>query len=166
MVPCPSRSGLGAEKVLITDISSYKLKKAHECGLHYTCNTLTEDLGDKINKVLGPDKMDLTFECVGVQATITQAIKYARKGSDIIVVGVFGDEPKVDLGFVQDRELRLIGTLMYQRSDYETAVQLVEEQAVHLDPLITHRFNLMDYAKAYEIIDQSNNEYMKVMINL
>ena len=110
--------------------------------------------------------MDLTFECVGVQATITQAIKYARKGSDIIVVGVFGDEPKVDLGFVQDRELRLIGTLMYQRSDYETAVQLVEEQAVHLDPLITHRFNLMDYAKAYEIIDQSNNEYMKVMINL
>ena len=46
--------------------------------------------------------------------TITQAVAVARKGTDIIVVGVFGDKPVVDMGTVQDRELRLIGTLMYR----------------------------------------------------
>ena len=49
----------------------------------------------------------------------------ARKGSSIVVVGVFGKKPVVDLGLVQDRELSLIGTLMYQKSDYEKAIELV-----------------------------------------
>jgi len=157
---------LGAGKVLITDISPYKLEKARECGFENIVNPLEEALAEKIQQVFGPDKMDLIFECVGVQETITQAIENARKGSDIIVVGVFGEDPQVNLGFVQDRELRLIGTLMYQRSEYEQAVQLVSEGKINLEPMITHRFDFMDYLEAYEMIEESNGEYMKVMIEL
>ena len=43
----------------------------------------------------------------------------------IVVVGVFGQKPPVDLGLVQDRELTLLGTLMYQKPDYERAIELV-----------------------------------------
>lgn len=157
---------LGASDVLITDVSDYKLGKAKECGLENRCNVTYEDLGDKISQVFGPDKMDLIFECVGVQPTITQAVKHARKGSSIVIVGVFGDEPRVDLGTVQNNELNVIGTLMYQRIDYEIAIELVQKRTVNLDPLITHRFDFREYLKAYETIDQSRNEYMKVMIEL
>jgi L-iditol 2-dehydrogenase len=157
---------LGAEKVLITDISLYKLEKARECGFEHVMNPAEEDLAEKIQQVFGPDKMDVIFECVGVQDTITQAIENARKGSDIIVVGVFGDDPQVNLGFVQDRELRLIGTLMYQRSDYEQAVALVKEGKIQLEPMISHRFDFKEYLDAYEMIEESNGEYMKVMIEL
>ena len=31
------------------------------------------------------------------------------KGGTIVVVGVYGDRPRVDMGFVQDRELNLTG---------------------------------------------------------
>jgi L-iditol 2-dehydrogenase len=157
---------LGADKVLITDISPYKLEKARACGFSYVCNPNEEDLGAKIIEVFGPDKMDYIFECVGVQDTITQAVEHARKGSDIVVVGVFGEEPRVNLGFVQDRELRLIGTLMYQKPDYELAVSLLSQKKINIEPMITKRFSFEEYLEAYHYIEGSNGEYLKVMIEL
>jgi len=159
-------SASGAKKVLITDVSEYKLQKARQCGLEYVVNPQQEDLGKAILNTFGPDKADLILECVGVQDTITQAIANARKGSTIIVVGVFGKKPEVDLGLVQDRELSLIGTLMYQKRDYERAIALVSNGKLCLDQMITHRFAFRDYLEAYEAIESSGGKYMKVMIDL
>ena len=156
----------GAKGVMITDISEYKLEKARACGLQYVVNPQKEDLGQAILNAFGPDKADVILECVGVQDTITQAVLLARKGSRIVVVGVFGKKPLVDLGLVQDRELSLIGTLMYQKKDYIRAIELVGTGKLSLEKMVTHRFAFKDYLKAYEAIEASGGNYMKVMIDL
>lgn len=156
----------GAKGVMITDVSEYKLEKARACGFEHVVNPQKEDLGQAILNSFGPDKADLILECVGVQDTITQAVSNARKGSTIIVVGVFGKKPQVDLGLVQDRELSLIGTLMYQKKDYIRAIELVSAGKLCLDQMVTHRFAFKDYLKAYKAIEASGGNYMKVMIDL
>jgi L-iditol 2-dehydrogenase len=157
---------LGAAKVMITDVSEYKLDFARCCGFERAVNTQKEDLGQAIQEYFGVRKADVILECVGVQPTITQAVQLARKGSTIVVVGVFGQKPVVDLGLVQDRELSLVGTLMYQKCDYEVAIQLVAGGKLCLDQMITHRFDFKDYLKAYETIEASGGDYLKVMIDL
>ncbi len=156
----------GAKKVLITDVNEYKLDKARQCGLKHTVNPLKEDLGQAILTAFGPDRADLIVECVGVQDTITQAISNARKGTPIVVVGVFGKKPEVDLGLVQDHELSLVGTLMYQKKDYERAIELVANGKICLDQMVTHRFAFKDYLQAYQAIEDSHGNYLKVMIDL
>jgi L-iditol 2-dehydrogenase len=157
---------LGAAKVLITDISPYKLEKAHLCGLSLTVDTSRTRLEEMIGKEIGPDRADVILECVGVQDTINQAIETARKGSVIVVIGVFGKRPSVDLGLVQDHELTLTGTLMYQRRDYELAIRLMSQGLLHLEDMITHRFPFNDYLEAYRVIDRLKGEYLKVMIEM
>ncbi len=157
---------LGAEAVMITDISGYKLDKARDCGIDFMVNPNEQDLEQAILQYLGPNRADLTLECVGAQPTITQAVALARKGTTIVVVGVFGDKPKVDLGLVQDRELSLVGTLMYQKCDYERAIELATSGKLHLDKMITHYFPFQEYADAYEMIDQAQGHVMKVVITL
>lgn len=157
---------LGAEKVLITDISEYKLNKARLCGIARTLNTAQRELGPAIVKEFGSDKADVILECVGIQETISQAIENARKGSTIVIVGVFGRKPEINLGYVQDRELTLTGTLMYQRKDYELAIQLMSQNLLHLEPMITQRFSFDQYMDAYHAIEASKGEYLKVMIDL
>jgi L-iditol 2-dehydrogenase len=156
----------GAKVVMITDVNEYKLEKARACGIEHAINPQQVDLGQAILAAFGPDKADLMLECVGVQDTMTQAVANARKGSTIVVVGVFGQKPLVDLGLVQDRELSLIGTLMYQKKDYERAIELVAAGKIHLDQMITHRFGFKEYLKAYEAIEASGGNTMKVMIDL
>ena len=156
----------GAKAVMITDISPYKLDKARECGIEFAVNTAQEDLAVAVQRDFGPEKADLILECVGIEATMTDAVNNARKGSTIVVVGVFGKKPMVDLGLVQDRELSLIGTLMYQKSDYERAIELVTSGRMNLGSMITHRFPFDKYLDAYHAIEQSKGNYLKVMIEL
>ncbi|MFW6303491.1 MAG: zinc-dependent alcohol dehydrogenase, partial [Candidatus Sumerlaeota bacterium] len=70
-----------ADAVMVTDISDYKIEKAHECGIDPAVNTRTADLGEAIEEHFGPDRADLIMECVGAQACIDHAIQYARKGT-------------------------------------------------------------------------------------
>ncbi|MBI5301077.1 MAG: alcohol dehydrogenase catalytic domain-containing protein [Chloroflexi bacterium] len=156
----------GAAQVMITDVSDYKLDKARECGLALTLNPRERDLATAILENFGPAKADLILECAGVEDTITQAISNARKGSTIVVVGVFGNKPPVDLATVQNNELTLIGTLMYQKTDYERAIELVARGAIHLNEMITHRFSFDQYLAAYQAIESSRGNYMKVMVEL
>lgn len=156
----------GAADVIISDVSEYKLEKARRCGLQHTFNPQKEDLGEVIAKTFGPDKADLMLECVGVQDTMTAAVANARKGSTLVVVGVFGKKPVVDLGLVQDRELTLVGTLMYQKVDYERAIELAASGKLHLEEMITDHFAFDDYLKAYESIEAAHGNSLKVMVDL
>jgi L-iditol 2-dehydrogenase len=156
----------GAQAVMITDVSDYKLNKATACHIDFAINTAREDLNAALLRDFGPNRADLILECVGVQPTATQAVECARKGTTIVIVGVFGEKPVVNLGFVQDRELNLVGTAMYQKTDFEAAIELVTGGKIHLDELVTHRFAFDNYLQAYHAIEQSRGEYMKVMIEL
>lgn len=157
---------LGAGSVMITDISEYKLDKARQCGLDFTANPHKEDLGQAILRDLGRDRADLILECVGIQDTITEAVESARKGTTIVIVGVFGEKPVVDIGLIQDRELSLVGTLMYQKGDYEKAIELVSSGKLCLDKMITNHFTFEEYMEAYKTIDAAKGNVMKVMITL
>jgi len=157
---------LGAKAVMITDLSDFRLGIAKEVGIDFTINPIRQKLSEEIVIAFGPDKADLIIECVGANETIDAAIENARKGSEIIIVGVFGEKPAVDLGFVQDRELKLIGTLMYQGDDYHKAIELVATRKIILEPLMTMHFSFEDYDKAYKYIDDKKDKVMKVFIDV
>jgi L-iditol 2-dehydrogenase len=158
--------GLGARSVLITDISDYRLGIARDCGIDHTVNVSQEILETRLDEAFGEDRVDATLECVGVEETIADAIALARKGTDIVIVGVFAERPTVDIGLVQDKELRLIGTLMYQKEDYRSAIDLIKAGKIHLDSLISKHFAFEDYPEAYKYIEAYGDKTLKVLIDL
>jgi L-iditol 2-dehydrogenase len=153
-------------QVLITDLSEYRLEVARQCGLAHTSNAREETLRQAASRVFGADGFNVALECVGVEATMTAVISTIEKGGVIVVVGVFGEKPHVDLGLVQDRELNLHGTLMYQRPDYLRAVELIASGAVKTEPLMSTHFKFDDYLQAYHFIDQQGDKTMKVFIDV
>lgn len=158
--------GMGAESVLITDISDIRLEKAKECGVTYTANTKREDFGEAMLRCFGPDKADVIYDCAGNDITMGQAIKYARKGSTIILVAVYEGMAAVDLAVLNDHELELNTTMMYRDEDYREAIKLANEKKVLLTPLISRHFAFRDYLKAYRYIDDNRETTMKVIIDV
>src|SRR5690606_25351024 len=156
----------GARTVMITDFSDFRLNMARECGVDVAVNVGREDLEQALLRHFGPDRADCIIECVGAEATMDQAIRLARKGSVIVVAGVFGSKAAVDFGLVQDHELQVSGTLMYQGEDYRTAIGWIEQRKANVTPLVTNRFAFRDYLAAYRYIDEARDRVMKVMINV
>ncbi len=159
-------AGLGAAAVAITDLNDFRLDIARSCGIIHAINPTKGNLAASVRLVFGPDGADAILECVGAEETIGQAISMARKGTDIVIVGVFGEKPQVDIGLVQDKELRLIGSLMYKAEDYRTAIDLIQSGKVRLEPLMTKHFPFEQYPEAYRYIEKNRDRTMKVFIDL
>jgi L-iditol 2-dehydrogenase len=151
---------------LITDISPHRLEIARQCGIDCTINPREASLENYVAEVFGPSRADVALECVGAAETANQAIHNVRKGGVIVVVGVFGDRPQIDLGLVQDRELEMRGTLMYQRQDYLEAIRCLSEGGITVAPLLTRRFPFRQFPEAYAFIESTREKVMKVMLEL
>lgn len=158
--------GLGAEQVMITDVSDLRLKKAEECGVDFCINTRDTDFGEAMVRDFGPDKADVIYDCAGNNITMGQAIRYARKGSAIILVAVFAGLGQLDLAVLNDHELDLNTSMMYRNEDYLEAIRLVNEKKVALAPLVSRHFAFKDYLEAYRYIDENRESTMKVIINV
>ena len=158
--------GMGAESVLITDISDLRLEKARQCGVDFCVNTREADFGEALVSSFGPDKADVIYDCAGNNVTMGQAIRCARKGSTIILVAVFAGMAEVDLAVLNDHELDLNTTMMYRNEDYLEAIELVRAGKVDLKPLISKHFAFRDYAEAYRYIDENRETTMKVIIDV
>ena len=161
-----SLKGLGAKKVMITDISNYRLDLAEKCNIDACINTMDNDFGEAMVKAFGPDKADVIYDCAGNNITMGQAIKHARKGSIIVLVAVFAAMGELDLAVLNDHELDLKSSMMYRHEDYVDAIRLVEEKKVKLSNLISKHFAFEDYDKAYSYIDGNRETTMKVIIDV
>ena len=127
---------------------------------------MEKDFGEAMVEAFGPDKADVIYDCAGNDITMGQAIKYARKGSSIILVAVFAGMANIDLAVLNDHELDLNTSMMYRNEDYIEAIRLVNENKVLLKPLISKHFAFKDYKAAYEYIDANRETTMKVIMDI
>lgn len=163
---CQSLKAFGAEKVMVTDISDYRLELAKECGADRVYNTKYADFGEALIECFGEDKADIIYDCAGNDITMGQAIANARKGSTIILVAVYAGMATVDLAKLNDSELDLNTSMMYRHEDYVDAIRFVEEGKIKLKPLMSKHFAFRDYKKAYEYIEEHGETTMKVLIDI
>ena len=156
----------GAKKVLITDVSDFRLSKARACGIENTLNVSKTPLKDAVKGYFGDEGYQVGFEVAGVESSIRSLMETIEKGSTIVVVAVFAKDPALSMFYLGEHELRLVGTMMYRHEDYLKAVECVANGTVNLNPLISNRFPFERYDDAYKFIAESKGTAMKVMIEL
>lgn len=129
-------------------------------------STPRKKFGEALVSCFGPDKADVIYDCAGNDTTMGQAIRYARKGSTIILVAVYAGMANVDLAVLNDHELDLNTSMMYRHEDYLDAIRFTEEGKIHLKPLMSRHFAFRDYPAAYQYIDNNRETTMKVLIDI
>lgn len=64
------------------------------------------------------------------------------------------------------KAISYIGVCGYTASQFEIALKLVESKKIDVSSLITHRFRLEDYEKAFETSDKHKDEAIKVVFEI
>ncbi len=155
----------GARKVLITDISDFRLEKAGQCGIEYTANVAKTPLKEAVKEVFGDEGFQVGFEVAGVESSVRSLMECIEKGSTIVIVAVFEKDPALSMFYLGEHELTLVGTMMYRHEDYLEAVKMISEGRINLEPLVSNRFAFEQYDDAYKFIDENRQTSMKVLID-
>ncbi|MEP7284988.1 MAG: alcohol dehydrogenase catalytic domain-containing protein [Chloroflexota bacterium] len=157
----------GIKDITITDTIQSKLDLALELGATHAVNVKQTPLADFCSDLYGAERIfDVAIECVGVGGTVRDGMLALKKGGTMVVVGVFPHEVPVNMGLVQDRELKLRGSLMYRMEDFIEARDLIASGRAPIDTLITARYPLDQIAAAMTAIDEHPERNIKTMIHI
>jgi (R,R)-butanediol dehydrogenase / meso-butanediol dehydrogenase / diacetyl reductase len=107
---------------------------------------------------------DVVFEVSGAAAGIALAITMAKVRGTIVVVGIHPEPRAVDLQRIFWRELTIVGARVYERSDFEAAVELVSSTVIPTHALITHVVPLTEIQAGLDELDAGTA--MKVLVDI
>jgi len=156
----------GANKVLITDLSDYRLNIARKCGIENTLNVKEIPFEEGVRNVFGDESYQVGFEAAGVQPSLDNLIANVEKGGEVVILGVYAKNPTINMYYVGEHELNIFGSMMYKQDDYEVAVEMISTGKIITDPLITRHFPFEKFNDAYKFIEKQGDQSMKVIIDL
>jgi L-iditol 2-dehydrogenase len=152
----------GAEVVLVTDVMGEKLDRARRLGADEALLANAPDLVERAAVVL--EGADVVFDCVARESSMAQAVELVAKGGTVAVVGVAAGPTTVPLHVVQDREIRVLGSLMYVWEDVEQAIELLDSGVVESGELVTATFPVERAEAAFAAA--SDPQQVKVLVSL
>jgi threonine dehydrogenase-like Zn-dependent dehydrogenase len=110
-------------------------------------------------------KFDLVFEATGREGGAATALALARRGGTVILEGIAGgDGAAVDADCIALGHLRLQGIFGASSSSWNWMVDLFGRGEVDFGPLITHRFRLGEYQKAFQALQEKRGDVLKVVL--
>ncbi|MRX44736.1 zinc-dependent alcohol dehydrogenase [Agromyces kandeliae] len=107
---------------------------------------------------------DVVFEVSGAAAAVLGATSLAKVRGTLVVVAIHPRPREIDLQRVFWRELRILGARVYQRTDFEKAVELVADGTIPSDLLITKVVPLAETRAAFD--DLEGGRAMKVLVDV
>ncbi|ORA29928.1 zinc-dependent alcohol dehydrogenase [Mycobacterium aquaticum] len=150
-------------RVIVADLLESKRARAERLGAAGSFDPTAVDAVDTALALMGGPAA-VVIDCVSRESSVAQAVDLVDKGGAVMIVGVAEGATPVPLGLIQDRELALIGNLMYVREDFLAAVDLLASGAVPVDEIISAEFELADAAAAFTA--SADAEYVKVLVTV
>ena len=151
-------------KVLVAEVNASRLKFAAEMGFE-TINPDAADVAAHVEQATYAAGADVVFEVSGSQSGISLMTKLPRTRGRVVMVAIVSEPKAVDLFRVFWRELRIIGTRVYEPEDFEKAIQFAAADSASLANLITSRRTLEEVPAVMKALSEGTSE-MKVLIKL
>ena len=149
-------------RVAISEVNPFRLKLAAELGLR-AVNAREIDLVEFVAAETGGAGADVVFEVSGSAAGAELMTKLPRTRGRIVVVAIFGEQPRIDLFRFFWRELRLCGARVYEPQDFDEAIGLAASGVLPLARLITGVLPLDGLEAGFRQME-SGGEAMKLLV--
>ena len=150
--------------LVVLDINDERLKKAKEFGADVVMNPAKEDVVAKIKEMTAGYGCDIYIEATGHPSSVTQGLHAIRKLGRFVEFSVFGEDVTCDWSIISDRkELDLLGSHLSPFC-YDDVIQWISDGRLPTNGVVTHKFALEDWEKAFHISKTGADGAMKVIL--
>lgn len=152
----------GAE-ITVVELDAGRRALVEELGFQTLDPSATDQVA-WVNDWTGGAGADVVFEVSGAAAAVLGATDLAKVRGTIVVVAIHPKPREIDLQRVFWRELRILGARVYQRTDFEKAVELIADGVIRSERLITRTVPLAEIQSAFE--DLERGLAMKILVDV
>ena len=148
------------------DVLLARLQRASDLGATVAINGTETDPVAEVMRLTGSRGCDLVIETSGTDIAAGQAVRMARKGGTIVMVG-YGKTGNTTLpmSLALDKELRFETVFRY-RHIYPMAIQAVADGRVDLEGIVSHTFAFDDIQQAMDASIADKATIVKAVVDL
>jgi len=155
-------AGAAGADVLVLELDGYRRAIASRIGLH-AIDPARSDVGRLVTKWTSGAGADVAFEVSGSASGVGTATEVLAVRGRLVMVAIHSVPREVDLFRLFWRELTVIGARVYEREDFEHAVQLVAGGQIPAAELITRIVPLDEVASAFAALERGGE--VKVLVD-
>ena len=155
----------GADRIIATDISEYRLNAARQFGADATIHG-TEDVPAQLRELNHGRLADLVIVCTGAMPAIQQATKSVDRGGTLLffaptAAGVDVSIPLFD--FWRD-EIHVVTSYAGSGDDLKESLELIRDHKVRVADMVTHRLPLAETGVGFQLA-ANGQDSIKVIID-
>lgn len=150
-------------KVIIADLISNRLKLARELGADKVVNVREEDLMKVITDFTNGDGASVVIEATGAPQAVEDSIKIVSPAGRVVILGMTNDSVRISPIDLIRKELDFRGSRLNNKL-FPQVLALLPSIENKAKKLITHRFNIKDINKAFELLDKHSEKTIKVLL--
>lgn len=160
LMAIPVARAFGAERIIATDLSPYRLALARRLGADLALNPAQDDVVTQIRDLLGRHGVDVLLEMSGAPAALKQGLELLTPGGEAALLGL---SPGMIDGFDLSNLVIMRGITVHGivgRRVWETWHQmraLLSSGRVDLRPIITHEFPLARWEEGLRMMDSGQS---------
>jgi L-iditol 2-dehydrogenase len=162
LVSMLAAKAMGADSIIMTDISQSRLDFAKQIGATYVllADNDSQVTAKRVVETLGYQP-NISIECSGAESSIQTTFYATVSGGVVVLVGL--GRPLASLPIVNAavREIDIRGVFRYANC-YPAALSLIASGRIDVKPLITHRYTINESVQAFEMAE--SGQAIKVMI--
>ncbi len=153
----------GARYVVVTDVIPYRLKLAKKMGATLALDVRTQKIENAQKKLGMKEGFDVGLEMSGHPDALRGMLANMCHGGKVAMLGILPTETAIDWDLVVFNGLTIKG--IYGREMYETWYKMTAmlQTGLEISPVITHRFDYIEYEKAFEVMRSGKSG--KVILN-
>jgi len=149
--------------VLIAEVDASRRQLAADLGFE-VMNPVDVDQVALVERWTDGVGADIVFEVSGAAAAVLGCTGLAKVRGTIVIVAIHPQPAPIDLQRVFWRELRILGARVYQRTDFERAVELIASGVVPVEALISTVEPIAATADAFAALADGGS--MKILIDV
>ena len=155
----------GADPIFVSDKLPWRLELAKRFGaIPIHCDE--EDPVQSVLEATDGRGVDVAIEAAWSDHSVQQAAEMARLGGRLVLVGIPGDDGLSLKHSTARRKGLTIRMARRMKHTYPRAIHLVEQQAVDLPSMISHRFPLERAPEAFALNTDYQDHVVKVIIDV
>ena len=154
----------GATRLIATDKLPHRLEAARSLGATAVFQAADGQESAEVLAATNGRGVDVSFEVAGENEAVETAIAAAKPGGRVILVGIPAEDRTAFTASLARRKGLTIKLSRRMKRVYPRAIRLVESGMVDVRSLVSHRFPLEEFDRAFSIAHR--REGFKVIVEL
>lgn len=149
--------------VVVAEVDAGRRAAVEAMGFE-TIDPLSVDQTEWVNEWTSGAGADVIFEVSGAAAAAENATSMAKVRGTLVVVAIHPQPRAIDLHRIFWRELRILGARVYERQDFERAVELVAAGRIPTDKIISEIVPLAAVESAFQALEAGRG--LKILVDV